>query len=64
MNRMLDWRLRAVRKKTGLPDLPEVRALMRISWWNGFTFGALEHRVTAARREALNAVARDQRRGG
>lgn len=50
------WRLRRISRKYGLPDLPEVRKLMRLSWWNGFTFGAFEYRVTAAREEALDAI--------
>ena len=54
--RLLDWRLRKVLRKTGLPDLPEVRRFMRIAWWNGFTFGAFEREVAVARKEALEAI--------
>ena len=55
---LLDWRLRRHLARHDLPDLPEVRRLMRLSWWNGFTGGALEHRVAVARREAFQAIAR------
>lgn len=51
-----------MRRASGLPDLPEVRALLRWSWLNGFTFGAFEGRVAAARQEAREAIRRG--RGG
>ncbi len=31
---------------------------MRLSWWNGFTFGAMERKVDAARKEAFAAMVR------
>lgn len=55
---LLDWRLSRVVRRMGLPDLPEVRRYMRMSWWNGFTLGALAGRMPALRTEALVAVAR------
>jgi hypothetical protein len=60
MTFLLDWRLRQRLAKYDLPDLPEVRRLMRLSYWNGFTFGALKPRVAAAGEEALRAVAADR----
>jgi hypothetical protein len=54
--RILDWRMRRLRREFDLPDLPEVRRLFRMSWLNGFTFGAFEREVAAARREALKAL--------
>jgi hypothetical protein len=56
--RLTDWRLRRALQRSGLPDLPEVRKFMRMSYWNGFTFGSLQSRMPAARAEALIAVAR------
>jgi hypothetical protein len=56
VSRLLDWRLRHLRKRYGLPDIPEVRKLMRLSWWNGFTFGALERQVSAADEVAKQAL--------
>lgn len=57
LDRILDWRMRGLLRKLDVPDLPEVRKMMRLAWWNGFTFGALEHQANAARREALEAIA-------
>ena len=57
---LLDWRLRRVMKKYGVPDLPETRRLCRLSYWNGFTFGVLKHEVKQAREEALDAMARER----
>lgn len=56
MKNLLDRRLRRKREESGLPDLPEIRRLMRLSWWNGFTFGALERQVRAAHKEAFKAL--------
>jgi hypothetical protein len=53
---ILDWRLRRVLRKHDLPDLPEVRRMLRLAFWNGFTSGALEHRASRARGEALKAI--------
>ena len=61
---LLDWRLRRHLRRSGLPDLPEVRKLMRLAWWNGFTFGALQHQADAARTEALEALAHYTVNGG
>lgn len=57
VKRLLAWRLRAVVRRSGLPDLPETRTLLRLSYWNGFTGGALATRVASARAAALAAVA-------
>lgn len=57
ITRMLDWRLRSIRHKSNLPDLPEVRRLMRACWWNGFT-GTGAGKITALKAEALAAIAR------
>jgi len=56
----LDWHLRVVLRRSGLPDLPEVRRLTRASWLNGFTFGAYPGRqgVRAIRDEARDAIGR------
>ena len=54
---LLDRRLRRHLAKYELPDLPEVRRLMRLAYWNGFTLGALKRRLPAARREAALAIA-------
>ena len=56
VSRLLDWRLRRYIAKSDLPDLPEVRKMMRLAWWNGFTFGALQHRSDAAHRQAQEAL--------
>lgn len=61
-NRILDWRLKDLLPRHDLPGLPEVRRLMRLSWLNGFTFGAFERRVTEARAQALTAIADHARR--
>jgi hypothetical protein len=58
VNKLLDWRLRRVLRKSGIPDLPEVRRMMRLAWWNGFTFGAFERKAAAAREEGLAALRR------
>jgi hypothetical protein len=58
MKRLLDWRLTRLRRKHALPDLPEVRRLFRLSWLNGFTFGAMGRQVGVARAEALAAIAK------
>ena len=55
---LLDWRLRAVLRKSGIPDLPETRRMLRLAWWDGFTGGAFSGRETAARDEALAAMMR------
>ena len=58
MRRLLDRRLSRLRRKHGLPDLPEVRRFLRLSWLNGFTFGAMERQVREAKAEALAAIAK------
>lgn len=60
---LLDWRLRRVLKKSNLPDLPEVRRMMRLSWWNGFTGGAFEREAELARVEAFAAMLKAHRDG-
>jgi hypothetical protein len=55
---LLDRRLSRLRRKHRLPDLPEVRKMMRLAWLNGFTFGACERQVAAAREEGLQALRR------
>jgi hypothetical protein len=55
---LLDWRMRNLLRRSGLPDMPEVRKLMRASWWNGFTFGAAyRDELPVLREQALAAVA-------
>jgi hypothetical protein len=56
--RLLDWRLRKVALEYDMPDLPEVRKVMRLAWWNGLTAGLLGRRYAAAREEAREVVAR------
>jgi len=57
IGRILDWRLRSVLRRSGLPDLPEVRKLMRASYWHGFTFGAAYAReLPALREQSLHAI--------
>jgi len=58
MKRLMDWRLARLRREHALPDLPEVRRLLRLSWLNGFTFGAMERQVALASAEALTAIAK------
>lgn len=53
--KLLDWRLRRVRTRSGLPDTPEMRRFMRAAWWNGFTFGAAYRRELPALREAARS---------
>jgi hypothetical protein len=57
ITRLLDWSLRKARRD--LPDIPEVRRFIRLCWLDGFTSGALERRVAAARTEAFEAISRD-----
>jgi hypothetical protein len=53
-----DWYIRRSLKDQELADIPEVLRLMRLSYWNGFTFGALERQVTVAHGEARDAIMR------
>ena len=48
--------MRRLLKKYDVPDLPEVRKMMRAAWWNGFTFGARQRQVDTARQEAFRAL--------
>lgn len=56
--RLLDWHTRSVMARCGLPDVPEVRALLRASWWRGFTFGSYPspEEMAAIRQRALDAI--------
>lgn len=56
LTRLLDWRLSRLRRKHRLPDLPEVRKMMRYAWLNGFTNGAFERQAAGARDEAFAAL--------
>jgi hypothetical protein len=53
-----DWYIRRSLKDRELADIPEVLRLMRLSCWNGFTFGALARQVTVAHGEARDAIMR------
>ena len=56
VSRLLDWRLRRFLARSERPDLPEVRKMLRLAWWNGFTFGALQRQSDAAHQEAQKAI--------
>lgn len=45
-----------------LPDLPEVRHLLWLAFWNGATFGALENKLDVARQDAYAALDRYARK--
>jgi hypothetical protein len=53
------WRPRGTLRRHQMPDVPEVRRLMRASWLNGFTFGAAysQREMRVIRSDALAAVA-------
>lgn len=53
-----DWPVRWMLRRHGLPDIPEVRRLLRASWRKGFTFGAApgNQEMCAIREKALAAV--------
>jgi hypothetical protein len=55
---IFDWRLGRSHEQLDLPNLPEVRRLMRLAWLNGLTFGALERQVAEAKQEAFIAIER------
>jgi hypothetical protein len=61
LDRALDWRLAPLRRERGLPDLPEVRRMLRLSWLNGFTGGAFRRQAAAAGEEGLEALLRHAR---
>lgn len=67
--RLLDWRLRRLLRKHDLPDLPEVRKMLRLAWWNGFTsvfrggIGAFERQEAVAYQAAMEALRRVLSRG-
>lgn len=57
---VLDWHTRRLLRHHGLPDIPEVRLLLRAAWLKGFTFGAApgEQRMRAIRENAVLALVR------
>lgn len=61
LDRVLDWRLARLRRERGLPDLPEVRKMLRLSWLDGFTNGAFRREAAAAREEGREALLRHAR---
>jgi len=59
--RMLDWPMRRILRRWGLPDIPEVRRLMRTAWHKGFCwFGAVpsQQEMRTIREQSLAAVSR------
>lgn len=66
VRRLLDWHLRSVTRREGMPDLPEIRAWARACWVRGFTFGALPgpEKMRDLRAAALLAWADLARREG
>ncbi len=57
---LLDWHVRWMLRRSGLPDIPEVRLLLRIAWQKGSTFGATPNqpKMRAIREQVLAAASR------
>jgi hypothetical protein len=57
---MLDWYVRWMLRGSRMPNIPEVRLLLRISWRKGFMFGSgpNQQKMRAIREQALAAVSR------
>ncbi len=58
------WHLKSVRRLSGLPDVPEVRAYMRAAWMRGFTLSAWPSaaRMARYRSAAFAAVDKEARK--
>ena|SRR6266702_5047436 len=58
--RLPEWPMRWMLRRSGLPDLPEVRRVMRIAWQRGFTLRAApsKQKMRAIREQALSALSR------
>jgi hypothetical protein len=56
MKRLREWAICRFLTLPGVPDLPEVRRALKMTFWNGLTFGALERRAKTARAAAFEAL--------
>jgi hypothetical protein len=57
---LVDWPVRWMVRRSGLPHIPEVRLLPRTAWQKGLTFGAApdQSKMRAVREQALVASSR------